>query len=378
MRTLRPQRGVSMIEAMVALAVLAFGVLGIAGLQVTLRQSSDIAKQRSEALRIAQQAVENARAFSVLTTTAGQTAYADLTSSATPTAIVGTNATYALSVAVAASGAAAPKLKTATVSVTWDDRAGQSQSVELDTSIAGIAPEIAGSLGVPANQSPVALPVGRNVGIPVAAVDLGNGSSRYTPPGGGEVSWLFDNLSGAITSICTTGDSCTTVTAFPLSGYVRFATDAAPTPAAAEVPPSAAFAVDVQVNLTSPGTSTVACYERLTSSYVAYICAVPYATSTPLAWSGRSVLSGLALADSLADARADRFKVCRYTPVAGDAPARGNVDHPLDYSQVTGPLTNQNFLVIRAGDGTLAYGCPSDDAGTPLVNGNTWPHQPRS
>ncbi len=65
-----------------------------------------------------------------------------------------------------------------------------------------------------------------------------------------------------------------------------------------------------------------------------------------------------------------------------------NADHPLDYGgaqpfserpiakAVSSPLTNQNFLVIRAGDGAAAFDCPADDAATTLVDGNTWRHQP--
>ena len=114
------------------------------------------------------------------------------------------------------------------------------------------------------------------------------------------------------------------------------------------------------------------------------------------------------LASTLADVASTRFKICRYTPVSGCDPLVGaaiwgrsgavatcvapnpqtdpptpsrlmaNVDHPYDYVDVTGPLTNQNFLVIRAGDGSAAFSCPGDDATTPLVNGNTWRHEPRT
>jgi hypothetical protein len=53
-----------------------------------------------------------------------------------------------------------------------------------------------------------------------------------------------------------------------------------------------------------------------------------------------------------------------------------NQDHPSTYAGVKEPLINQNFLVIRAGNGTAAFDCPADDTGTPLINGNTWHHQP--
>jgi hypothetical protein len=55
-----------------------------------------------------------------------------------------------------------------------------------------------------------------------------------------------------------------------------------------------------------------------------------------------------------------------------------NVDHPLDYLNLTESLINQNFLIIRAGDGTTPFDCPADDGGSPLINGNTWHHQPSS
>jgi Tfp pilus assembly protein PilV len=56
-------RGVSLVEAMVALAVMAFGMLAVVGVQSTLRLNGDIAKQRSEATRIAQENLEKGRAF---------------------------------------------------------------------------------------------------------------------------------------------------------------------------------------------------------------------------------------------------------------------------------------------------------------------------
>ncbi len=56
------QRGISLIEAVVALAVMAFGMLAFVGLQSSLRFNGDVAKQRAEAVRIAQEAIEQWRA----------------------------------------------------------------------------------------------------------------------------------------------------------------------------------------------------------------------------------------------------------------------------------------------------------------------------
>ena len=83
-----------------------------------------------------------------------------------------------------------------------------------------------------------------------------------------------------------------------------------------------------------------------------------------------------------ADARLTRYRICRYTPAANDAQVIPNQWHPKNYSNVDAsqPLSNQNFLVIRAGDGTVPFICPTDvpanpDAGD-FVNSNTLTHQP--
>ena len=45
-------RGFTLLEALIALLVLSFGMLAIAGFQTTLSRNSDLAKQRTEALRL--------------------------------------------------------------------------------------------------------------------------------------------------------------------------------------------------------------------------------------------------------------------------------------------------------------------------------------
>jgi type IV pilus modification protein PilV len=65
------QLGVTLLEALIALLVLAFGLLTFAALQARLRINSDVAKQRTEAVRIAQEDLENFRAFGTLAADAG-------------------------------------------------------------------------------------------------------------------------------------------------------------------------------------------------------------------------------------------------------------------------------------------------------------------
>ena len=66
-RTRSAQAGVSLVEALVAFLVTAFGMLSVAGMQASLSRNSDTAKQRSEAVRLAQQKMEQLRSFDAIT-----------------------------------------------------------------------------------------------------------------------------------------------------------------------------------------------------------------------------------------------------------------------------------------------------------------------
>lgn len=390
----RPSRGVSLIEALVALAVMAFGLLGVVGMQATLRYNADISKQRSEAVRMAQQQVEDLRAFGTLAGTA-EWDYADIASVATAavTTPVGfANTTFNITTTVADQAATDPRFKTATVRVEWLDRhtesVGTPQSVQLTTTIAAVAPELSATLGLAGDRAAPQRPRGRHPTVPPAAVDLGDGTSSFTPPGSPSgTTWTFVNTTGQITQICT--PVCTPASAWLLSGYIVFATGSLPTPAEAEIPPDATpttHTISVQVTATTtpaPPTSPV-CYAGAATP-VNYFCAVPTRVASPFTWSGRSELNIVDIATStsavaalLSDAATSIFKVCRYTPAASHTPTGGNPAHPLDYVNVGGSLVNQNFLVITAGSGTSAFDCPGDNTLTPLVNGNTFKHQPIS
>lgn len=72
---------------------------------------------------------------------------------------------------------------------------------------------------------------------------------------------------------------------------------------------------------------------------------------------------------------APTFRVCRYTPAASDGDTVPNRDHPRNYADVSGNLTEQNFFVIPTNKH-----CPTDVAANPsagdLINSNTLQHQP--
>jgi Tfp pilus assembly protein PilX len=379
----RVQRGVSLIEALAALAVMGFGLLGVVGMQATLRTNADVSKQRSEAVRIGQAQVEDWRAFERVAAGTG-TAFADIAAAGPAAAASAPNRNTAYTIAVGVDPtplpADAPKLKSLTVDVAWTDRTDQAHTVRLATRVAGIAPELAGSLSLPTDRSAAQRPRLRNTVIPPAAVEVpGTGTSEFLPPGGGGTRWVFNNVTGLITSICAPSSPCVPTDRFLLSGFIRFATGGDPANAS-ELPPDpppAGLTIGVEVLLTYPSTATETCHTESSGSLaLAYYCAVPVSTTAPRLWSGRSELTGLPLAATMASTSASHYKVCRYTPLATHTPPT-NRDHPYNYGNVSGPLVQQNFLVIRAGSGSSAWDCPGDGPAT-FSNTHTYRHQPVS
>lgn len=389
-RNRRRQRGVSLIEAVVALAVMAFGTMAVLGVQTTLRMNGDIAKQRNEAIRIANETLEISRAFNTL-------AEYEALGNSGPTPVEGyavANATYEVTRTVlddeASAADLAPALplrrKGVVVTVRWADRTGQDQQVRLFSSVHGVEPALAGSLSIPADKAFTRGPGRRHVTIPPAAVDQGDGTSRFDPPGAGGAGWIFSNATGYIIRTCSGVDieTCLPYQARLLAGFVSFATEAGVEPSGIESqnPPSLPEPLEVELVQIAPAAvaGTVQCYEETVLNSVAYYCAVPIDLDS--SWSGQSrlVLPAAAAFDAGEPVSAARRRVCRYTPVREHlvAPSQiRNEDHPLHYVAVAKSLVQQNFLVIRAGDGVTAYDCPPDGPAT-FRNTNTWRHQPES
>jgi len=429
-KLLRKPTGVALIEALVAMLVMGIGSLAVLGAQTTLRFNADLSKQRSEAVRIAQEQIEQARTFGDFA------AYnSGITATLTPELVVAFNATFGITRAVLPNTSLhGPRMKQLRVTVTWTDRTGMEQRVQLATAIQGTPPALAGSLLLPANAGPISTPGGRHRTIPNDAVLLsGTSTSSFSPPGApAGVSWTFNNLTGVISNICTSASSasCTAVNRRYLGGVIRFATAASPatptnppagyyfdageTPQGPDLPAEANLVqgIGVQVVLDPPTTPTADCYVQSNLSATArlYHCAVPVGNSG--GWSGRIEVTGISLlALSIADTTANRYRVCRYTPVRDCQPAvpgptttnfttstvwgvpgatatctapsqqttpptpsrlMRNDDFPLKHVDVKGALLNQNFLIRKAADS-----CPADGP-APRFNTNTWHHQPAS
>jgi hypothetical protein len=358
-----------------------------------------LAKQRDEATRIAQGLMEERKAFSSLVVDAGPPARSSFDGLATQEAVNVPGVSAIFTVTETVPDQVNPLQKTLVIDVQWQDRADVPQTVRLASALAAVAPDFAGSLALPRHDSPAGLPQGRHRSIPVdAEPDLERPNlSRWQPNSTGApgVTWFFDNRSGLIVENCIAVGNCSTGVSQFLAGFIRFSTLGNPS-GSGEDPPGyigdvpTGLSLGVNLTLTAPETARVpACFTReLDSTALSYACLVPASTDVqPLAlapWSGRSTVSGLDdVLVNFPQTNNDKFRVCRYTTARSNTDVvptnLRNEDHPRSYVAVTSPLTNQNFLVIKAGngDGTsgIAYDCP-DSIDNTAVTGRTWRHQP--
>ncbi|MEP7296933.1 MAG: hypothetical protein ABI702_12160 [Burkholderiales bacterium] len=141
--TRHAQRGTTLLEALVAFLVLSLGMIGLARVQSHLRLDSDVARQRSEATRLAQEDMETLRGFATTSPAAGMRSF-DAIASASRT-VSGVTA-YQLDREVAA--ADAPQAKLASITVSWVDRSGGAQQIVLHSIIAGADPVLSSALAL--------------------------------------------------------------------------------------------------------------------------------------------------------------------------------------------------------------------------------------
>lgn len=408
--------GVSLVEAMVALAVMAFGMLSLVGVQTTLRMNNDLAKQRSEATLIATEEMERLRNYVTLTPVlaspgtswdeiAGRTVAAY-----TPPESIG-NTTYRVERRV--QEIANIKQKLISVEVTWPDRVGVTQRIVLNSMIWGARPEFSGLLGVPVLPSAANLVGDRDRSIPASARNIDGGKSRFDPPTTGQatVAWIFDNATGAL-SVCDVNNLSNCRAARLISGLVRFhAPEVAGDPvtaADARSPRGPSYnladgpsALTLYIRFTLLNGISAECYADRKSAAqldpsavprvtgINYYCAM-FSPGQP-GWGGQlnvNLVNDAGSALSLGTSASD-FKVCRYTLASTDRTS--NIDHPKTYcdigtnaylinancpdSRVTVNLINQNFLVIP-GDRSCPTDTAVDLAAGKLVNSNTLQHQP--
>jgi prepilin-type N-terminal cleavage/methylation domain-containing protein len=134
-------RGFSLVEVLVAMAVMATGLLAVATFQSDLISGSGTNKARSEALALAQARIEQFRNYS--NRSEFDTSFADTNSAyVTEATINGTNAVFTPKYAITASG----DVKTVEVWMEWKDRQDETQHVALTTQVGWEPPRSGGDI----------------------------------------------------------------------------------------------------------------------------------------------------------------------------------------------------------------------------------------
>lgn len=428
-------RGVTLIEALVALMVMSFGMIALVGLMSNLRRSSDLAKQRGEAMRLAQSELEMLRSFSVLTSTVPNVVSFDegIASQTRVVTPADSNTSYTVVRGVEEIKAGDDVIaKSVRVMVTWTDRTGESgsadqagapQSVTLDTLISRTDPAFVGAVGIQPPPGGIRQPAGRHPTIPVVAKDLGNQRSVFRPSPLSADVWVFNNITGVIVGKCSipAGTPVSTLTpadlescnndtvGYLLSGTIRFASGSVPVNPAA--PNGYALRLDLDITggsyllpLLGPGgvpvkdangdvvmqsyTVTPPSYQCFNDSptstpssqpFVNYYCIAYPSSSSPAVWSGKLVLTGFTIGTT-----ASEHRVCRYSAdyngngsafITSASQAIDNFEHPEVYVNVAGSLVRQNFLVIP-GDQSCPTAPAVNPAGGVFVDYSTVQLQP--
>jgi hypothetical protein len=226
--------------------------------------------------------------------------------------------------------------------VQWTDRTNQRQTVTIDSAISATAPTLGAMLAVPHRDSATSRNQGRHISVPPNAVDQGDGTSSFRPPGSPpDVLWVFNNLTGVMT---VNGVAATRVW-----GMVRFdlsnegpvvGPPFSPLPAGLLEEPEL-----VRLTIKEPSWTNVEqqpdCYQSLKVASptvgdrdqcevngVCYNCAVR--ARTPAGCGGQ--LNVEPLFSSATDSR-----ICRYTSTSGSDYV-SNANHPKTYCEVSEPI----------------------------------------
>jgi Tfp pilus assembly protein PilV len=392
------QRGVTLLEALVAFFVLAAGSVAVAALQRDLHLAAETARERSQALRAGEDDVEQLRTFTAIDRDAGVRSYAAIASANTVVDAASAGARTAYRIERIVDDAAFEGTKATTIAVRWPNRRGGENAVVLHGFVAALDPQYSGSLAldVGAIRGTPRGVRGRSAAVPPAAKPLDDGRSAWKPVGDGTTAWLFDDRTAAIIGVCD-GIAATTRTADLdsaalgscaagrwafVSGSVRVATTA-PAVAASLSPASLAVRIELQDGVyPAPATCVgearktvrfvdegglhisdialdataaslgVAAWQETGDRFLAWRCLV--APRSDGRWSGRIaiVANGWTIGGGAGDGR-----VCRFAPAEVRAAIDANIGAARLDADVDGALPGRHFVVVRGSDG-----CPATTA----------------
>lgn len=342
----KPAHGFALIEALVAMMVISFGMLAVAGFQTTLSLNADVAKQRTEATRLAQEKMEQLRTFVNLITYGNQMVSSSAVSPVTQETITSianttTNATFIRSWGITNAGNPDTG-RSVVVTVSWTDRAGNAQQVQLTSHVSATDPLLVGSLWFPLPDGTILRrPKNRSIDIPIPAISITGTSKSYIPWVGNKF-LVFSDTSGDIVQRCDitptaanlSTSTCTSFDGYLLTGYINGSKVANVNQITFSNTQYISGAPECSVELAydqNSSTSTVI------TGYKYYVCLIQPMdhdtnATTARVWSGRADLAGTMT----------KTKVCRYST---NANTTANDNHPAVYSLVDKSLDNQNFYI---------------------------------
>lgn len=352
-RFITAQRGFSLLESLIALVIVAFGMLAIAGVSLKLANSEDIARQRGEATRLAQEKIEELRSFTQIDTAVGVQAWADMASS---NDVIGNGADYHANTTFTRTWQVFDSVddpwRRVQVTVNWTDRVNGDavpHSLSFGSVISKTDPFDSGALAFPLpGNTTLKRPKNRNLNIPVPAVDLGGGKSVVQLTSNFAV--VFSNDTGYVVLTCPFVvdstedlDGCTSTNAYIIAGYISLSGTTSF--------PSGLLVSTAQITDSTGVTCTLADAKdqnsgEAISGYKYYLCVVSVPASGS-AWSGTMRLGGSGL-----NAGASDYLVCRFQYATGGG-ASSNQRNVQPYAQVAESLDNQNYVI------TTASSCPT-------------------
>lgn len=412
--------GFAIIEALVALVIVGFGMLALAGMQGALTRNVDVAQQRTEATRLAQEKMEELR--SIVSTSTSVNIAATASAPATVSSAgrmwtspdlggdnddgVGrsgetiddyeTNTTYTrawyIDVSTRSTDTGSPYHRSNEaerligVLVTWVDRAGETQKVSLSSIISKTDPSDAGFLGFPLPQNTfIRRPLNRSLDIPIPAVNIGNDKSAVKF---GDNKYLkFQNTTGDVLELCTptttltdnptatelnaalTSNVCAEIKGYIVAGYINKNSSMSNSDWSAI---QGGLGINHQgVNRNAPGSAPISCQfgdaiSLSTGSVIAntkyYICVIPLTEPSPALTSYGPYNWGGYIKISFPDTAitANKFYVCRYQYAIGNT-LDANQANVQPYVNVNKSIDQQNYQIsTTTNTSSTPPSCPSD------------------
>jgi prepilin-type N-terminal cleavage/methylation domain-containing protein len=360
----RRQRGFSLLESLIALVVTAFGLLAIAGVGMKLAHSEDVARQRGEAARLAQEKIEELRGYTQVTASPGVASWYGMASAndnITEGSVFNgetyhTNTKFERSWTLLDS--ADDAWRRVRVTVLWTDSVNgdaDKQSLSFNTIISKTNPADVGSLAFPLpGNTTLKRPKNRSLNIPVPATDLGDGTSAIKVKA---FSVIFSNETGYVVRLCTititkasevTDETCPKVSAFVVAGYISLqGFTSFPTDLAISTASLSGVVLDPAKTVCEVKPAENQNTGDVIAGYQYYLCvlSMPAKDTT---WSGKVRLAAPGF-----NSGTTGYLVCRFEfPAGGEA--NDNMRNKQPYQNVGDSLDNQNY-VISSSNGS----CPT-------------------